>query len=454
MTKADVIVLGGGPGGYLAAERAAQGGKNVVLIEKRALGGTCLNEGCIPSKALLNSAKLYNHAQNSEKFGVTAENVVLDHAKVIARKNQVVSMLVGGVGAAMQANNVNVVNGLGIVEGKTADGFVVSVGEEKYACENLILATGSVPVVPPIPGLKEGVESGFVMTSTEALSRTELPKKLVAIGGGVIGLEMASYFAMVGVEVTIIEMLDKIAGPTEKEISNILMKAYKKKGIKFKLGCKVTGVNEKGVLYEEKGSEQLAEADAVLCAIGRRAYTENMGLETLGLEMNRSAVVTDDHMRTNVEGVYAIGDINAKIMLAHTAYREAEVAVNNILGIDDVMDYSLIPSVIYTDPEVAGVGETEESAKEKGMDVRSVSVSMNYAGRYLAEVIGGTGICKVIVNNKDDTVVGVHMIGSYASEMILSAEMMILSKRPLKDLQKIIFPHPTVGEVIREALFM
>ncbi|BFL45362.1 dihydrolipoyl dehydrogenase [Lactonifactor longoviformis] len=452
--KADIIVLGGGPGGYLAAERAAAAGKSVVLIEKRALGGTCLNEGCIPSKAMLNSAKLYQHAQNSKGFGVTADNVEIHQEQVIQRKNQVVGSLVAGVKAIMDANQVTVVSAMGYVEGRTSDGFMVRADDKTYIGEKLILACGSVPVIPGIPGLKEGIASGYVMTNAEALSRTNLPEKLVVIGGGVIGLEMASYYAMVGVEVTIVEMLDKIAGPTEAEISEILLRAYKRKGIKFKLGCKVTGVTGQGVLYEQKGSEKIAEADAVLCAIGRRAYTENMGLENLGLEMNRSAVVTDEHLRTNVEGVYAVGDVNGKIMLAHTAYREAEVAVNHILGIEDTMDYSRIPSVIYTDPEVAGVGETEESAAAKGMKVRSISVSMNYSGRYLAEVERGDGICKLIVNLEDNTVVGVHMIGSYASEIICGAEMMIASKKPLAELQKLVFPHPTVGEVIREALFM
>lgn len=454
MTKADLIVLGGGPGGYLAAERAAHAGKKVVLIEKRALGGTCLNEGCVPSKVLLNSAKLYRHAQNSKAFGVTAENVQLDHQQVIRRKDQVVKTLVSGVKAIMDFTHVNVVFGEGYVEGRNADGFVVRVDEQKYVGEKLILACGSVSLIPGIPGLAEGLQSGFVLTNAEALSATTLPKKLVVIGGGVIGLEMASYYAAAGVEVTIIEMLQKIAGPTEAEISGILLKACKKNGIKFKLGCAVTGVTEQGVSYEEKGVQKIADADAVLCAIGRRAYTENMGIENLGLAMNGSAVVTDEHLRTNVEGVYAVGDINGKIMLAHTAYREAEVAVNAILGIDDAMDYSIIPSVIYTDPEVAGVGETEESATEKGIKTRSINVSMNYSGRYLAEVERGDGICKLIVNIEDNTVVGVHMIGSYASEIIYGAEMMIASKKPLTELQKLVFPHPSVAEVIRGALFM
>lgn len=452
--KADIIVLGGGPGGYLAAERAGAAGKKVVLIEKNALGGTCLNEGCIPSKALLNSAKIFQHAKEGAVFGVLTEDIKLDTEQVINHKNQVVNALVSGVCAMMDANGVHVVSEFGYVEGKTEEGFVVKAGAETYSADTLILASGSVPVIPPIPGLKEGVADGTVWTNREALDATKLPEKLVVIGGGVIGLEMASYYAMSGVNVTIVEMMDKIAGPMEREVSDILLRAYRRKGVKFKLGCKVTGVTPEGVLYEKNGEEKLEEADQILCAIGRRPYTENMGLENLGLEMNRSAVVTDDHLRTNVDGVYAVGDINGKVMLAHTAYREAEVAVNNILGKEDRMDYSTIPSVIYTDPEVAGVGESEESAEKKGMKVRSVSLSMNYSGRYLAEVQQGDGICKLIVNEEDNTVVGVHMIGSYASEIILAAELMITSHKTVPELQKLVFPHPTVGEIIRETLFL
>ena len=454
MTKTDVLVLGGGPGGYLAAERAAQGGKTVTLIEKRALGGTCLNEGCIPSKALLNSAKLYEHAKDSETFGVKVGDVTIDHAKVIDRKAKVVKMLVSGVGTTMKANGVNVVMADGVVKGKTADGFVVEAGGESYACDKLILACGSVPVVPPIPGLREGVESGFVMTNREVLDRKELPKHLVVIGGGVIGLEMASYFSMIGVPVTIVEMLDKIAGPTEKEVSAQLLKEYKKRGIEFKLSCKVTGVTSDSVQFEEAGEAKEVKCDAVLCAIGRRAFTQNVGIENLGVYMERGAVITDEHMQTNIPGVYAVGDINAKIMLAHTAYREAEVAVNHILGKKDYMRYNAIPSVIYTNPEVASVGETVDSAKAKGMSVKEVKASMKMSGRYLAEVERGDGFCKLVIDTKKNTLVGCHMIGSYASEMIYGAALMIEKQMPIDAIKELVFPHPTVSEVIREALFM
>ncbi len=453
MTKSDVLVLGGGPGGYLAAERAAQGGKSVTLIEKRALGGTCLNEGCIPSKALLNSAKLYEHAKDSEAFGVTADNVRIDHAKVVARKDKVVKTLVSGVGSTMQANKVQVVMAEGYIKGQTADGFVVEAGGEEYAGENLILACGSEVTTFPLPGLDEGLKSGYVVTNREILSMKTLPKKLIAIGGGVIGLEMASYFAMIGIPVTIIEMMDKIAGPTDREISKILMKDYKKKGIDFKLSCKVTGIDPDGVLYEENGESKKETGDLVLFSTGRRAFTKGYGLENLGLAMERGAVVTNEFMQTSVKGVYAVGDINGKIMLAHTAYREAEVAVNNILGKKDMMRYNAIPSVIYTNPEVAFVGETIESAQAKGYDAKEYKVSMKLSGRYLAEVEKGDGICKIVVDQKNNTLLGVHMIGSYTSEMIYGAALMIESQIQIEDLKELVFPHPTVSETIREALF-
>jgi dihydrolipoamide dehydrogenase len=453
MNTCDIIVLGGGPGGYLAAERAAQGGQKVILFEERALGGTCLNEGCIPSKALLNSAKRYEHAKDSKAFGITTENVSIDHAVVVARKQRVVNSLVNGVAMKMKTHQVKVIKEKGMITGKNAKGYVISAGEIEYTAPKLILACGSVPVIPPITGLKEGIERGFVMTNREILDMLTLPRELVVIGGGVIGLEMAAYFATVGVRVTVIEMLDKIAGPTEKEISELLLKDLKKKGIVFQLSCKVTEIGTDCVIYEENGEQKKVYADAVLCAIGRRAAIHNIGLENIGVYTEGGAVVTDENMRTNISGVYAVGDINGKVMLAHTAYREAEVAVNHILGKQDRMRYNAIPSVIYTDPEVACVGESEDSARAKEMKVKSVKVSMKYSGRYLAEVDSGDGFCKLIVDTERNCLVGVHMIGSYASEIIYGAALMIELQKPIEHIKELVFPHPTVGEVIREALF-
>lgn len=454
MEHFDLIVIGGGPAGYLAGERAGAAGLKTAVIEKRALGGVCLNEGCIPSKALLNSAKIYDYAREGSKYGVTVTGASIDHAKVVARKNKVVKKLVAGIAMQMKAHKVSVIDGEATIQGKTEAGFRIAVGNAAYTCEKLLIAAGSVPVVPPIPGVKEGLESGFVLTNREILDLKEAPRELVVIGGGVIGLEMASYFNSIGTTVTVVEMLDKIAGPTDDEISKILMANYTKKGVNFKLGCKVTGVGADSVTYEENGKAETVSADKVLLSIGRRAASESLGLETLGIHTERGAVVTDSNMRTNVANVYASGDINGKSMLAHTAYRETEVAVNHMLGKKDIMRYHAIPSVIYTNPEVACVGETEETARAKGMEVKTLKLPMSYAGRYVAEVERGDGICKLIVDTKYDRLVGVHMIGSYASEIIYGAAMMIETEMKIDDLKEIVFPHPTVSEIIREALFL
>ena len=453
MDAFDLIVIGGGPGGYLAAERAAQGGLTVCLFEKRALGGVCLNEGCIPTKTLLNSAKLYRHATESENFGVKSENVTFDHAQVIKRKGKVVKTLVSGVGMTMSANKVNVISAAATVCPKEEGKFKISADGKDYFADKLILACGSEAVVPPIPGVKEGVESGFVMTNREILDETQLPGTLCVIGGGVIGLEMACYFASVGVKVTVIEMMDKIAGPTDKDICKVLTDEYTKRGMIFKLSAKVLSVKPGAVVYEDKDGQHECPCDKVLLSVGRRAATRGIGLENLNIEMNRGAIVTDDTLATNVPGVWAVGDCNGKVMLAHTAYREAEVAVNNILGKKDRINYNSIPSVIYTDPEVASVGYTREAAEKAGLKVREVNVPMVYAGRYVAEVDGGKGFCKIVLDTDRNRVAGVHLVGSYASEMILSAAMMVDTELPPERLKKFVFPHPTVCEVIREAIF-
>jgi len=448
----DLCIIGGGPGGYNAAERAGHAGLKTCVVEKRALGGVCLNEGCIPSKALLYSAKMYDHAVHSQKYGVTVEGAKLDHAAVIARKGKVVKNLVSGVGAKMKASHVTVFNGEAVLDGKTKDGFKVNIGDEVIYASRLLIATGSVPVCPPIPGVKEGLEAGYVLTNREILDLTEVPANLVIVGGGVIGLEMASYYATAGSKVTVVEMMDKIAGPTDAEISTMLLKEYQKKGVEFKLGAKVVGVEPDGVVYEKDGKTEKVASDKVLLSIGRRANTQGLNLESIGVETVRGAIKVDDHGRTNIENVYAAGDVNGTYMLAHAAYREGEVCINNMLGKKDVMRYSAIPSVIYTTPEVAGVGETEETAKAKGIDFTVKKLSMRYSGRFLAENEGGDGICKILVDNKYNKVIGVHMIGNYSSEIIYGAGMMIETELRVEDIKELVFPHPTVAEIIRETI--
>ena len=449
----DLLVVGGGPGGYLCAERAAQGGLKVALFEKRALGGTCLNEGCIPTKTLLNSSKMYRHATESAAFGVTVTGANYDHAKVIDRKNKVVKTLVSGVGATMSANKVTVITGDAKIAGRVEGGFAVEANGTTYNGCRLAIASGSETVVPPVPGLKEGLASGFVVTNREVLDMKELPKDLVVIGGGVIGLEMAYYFASIGVKVTVIEMMPKIAGATDPEICKVLQDAFVKRGMVFKLSSKVLEVKANSVIYEENGEKKEIACDKVLLSAGRRPATAGIGLETLGLQMDRAAIVTDRHLCTTVQNVYAIGDCNGKVMLAHTAYREAEVAVNHMLGKPDEMRYDVIPAVIYTDPEVASVGHSKEGAEKLGMNVKEVKLPMSYAGRYLAENEGGKGFIKLVVDTDRNRLVGCHMVGSYASEIIMTATMMVDTELTPARLQKLVFPHPTVAEMIREAIF-
>ena len=454
METFDLIVIGGGPAGYLGAERAGHAGLKTLVIEKREFGGVCLNEGCVPSKTFLNSAKVADYANHAANYGVKVKGgATVDQKFVVERKNGVVKMLVSGVKAQLKRNKVTTKSAEAYIEGKAEEGYIVRAGEEKFIGKRLLIATGSMPVVPPITGLKEGLESGLVLTNREILDLTEIPGKLVVIGGGVIGLEMASYFSSVGSKVTVVEMLDKIAGPTEKEVSSILQKSMEKKGVVFNLGCKVTGIEKDGVVFERNGKTEKVAADKILLSIGRRAVTKDVGLENIGVNMERGAVITDDTMRTNVANVYAAGDVNGKVMLAHTAYREAEVAVNNMIGKKDRMRYNVIPSVIYTNPEVGSVGETEESAKQKGLNVKTVSIPMTYSGRYIAENTDLTGICKLVVNNATNTLIGAHIIGSYAGEFIVAVSAMIDLEVDIENIKKLVFPHPTVSEIVREAIF-
>ena len=448
----DLIILGGGPAGYLAAERAAHRGMKVTLFEMRELCGVCLNEGCIPSKALLNSAKVYEHAKNGRKFGVLTQDITLDHKLVEQRRAKVVRTLVAGVKAKMKSGGIEVIKDKGTIAGRVDGGFAVEGGGQRVEAKRLLIATGSSPVTPPIPGLKEALESGFALTNREVLELKEVPKELVIIGGGVIGLEMAAYYNVAGSHVTVVEMLDHIAGPTDREISELLKKSCADAGIDFQLGARVTALTQDSVKAELDGAEREYKADKVLLSIGRRANLTGYGLETLGVETSRTGIVTDDHLRTNVEGVYAAGDVNGRIMLAHTAYRESEVAINTMLGERDVMRYNAIPSVIYTLPEVASVGMTEEEAKSRGIEYDVKKLSMRYSGRFVAEN-EGDGLCKILVDKQRRTVLGVHMLGTYSSEIIWGAAQLIETELTVSDAREIVFPHPTVSEIIREVLW-
>ena len=450
----DLIVLGGGPAGYNAAERAGHAGLKTLVIEERALGGVCLNEGCIPTKTLLYSAKIYDYAKHGKDYGVSFGSAEIDHAFVVNRKNNVVKQLVSGVGAKLKKCGVEVVKATAFIKERSSEGFVIVADGKEYIGKQILIATGSSPALPPIDGLKESLESGFALTNREILDITAIPKTIVVVGGGVIGLEMASYFNSVGSKVYVVEMLDHIAGAVDREISKLLEKDYASRGVEFILGAKVTSIKNNKVSYEKDGKVVEIDADYALVSIGRRARTSGIGCENIGLKLERGAIVTNEMGKTNVPGVWAAGDVNGKSMLAHTAYREGEVCINNILGKKDRVNYNSIPSVIYTNPEVASVGETTESAKEKGLDVDIKTVTLKYSGRYVAENEHGYGILKVLTDKKHKNIVGLHMIGSYASEIIYGAAMMVETEMRVEDIQKLVFPHPTVCEVIRESMFM
>ena len=455
MITCDLAIVGGGPGGYVAAERAGAAGLKTVLFEKKSLGGVCLNEGCIPTKTLLYSAKVYNYALEGAKYGISSENPAFDYGKIMDRKDKVVKKLVGGVKAAMKAAGVEVVNAEAIVKGRGAEGFVIEAAGEEYTAARLLLCTGSEAAVPPFPGLGEAGD--IIMTNREILSMRERPESLVVIGGGVVGMEFASFFSTLGTRVTVVEMLSKILGPLDDEVSAMLQKIYAKKGVDFRLGCKVTGIEGNAVVFENaEGVTEKVSGDRILMSVGRRAVLS--GLESLGLEMtlNRAGrpcgVKVDDRMRTSVPGVWAAGDITGFSMLAHTASREGEVAVNDMLGKDDRMSYEAIPGVVYTNPEVAGVGLTEAESAAKGTPVKVLRLSMNYSGRFVAENERGDGICKMLVG-ADGRILGAHMLGNPCSELIHSMCMAIEKKMTVEDLKKTVFPHPSVSEILRETAF-
>ena len=449
----DLLIIGGGPGGYNAAERAAARGLKTILMEERALGGVCLNEGCIPTKTLLYSAKIYDYSKHSRDYGVSFTGASIDHAAVVERKDKVVKTLVSGVGAKMKHGGIEVVYATAKILGRGAEGFRVSAGDKEYEAKRLLICAGSAPALPPIDGLADSLKDGFAMTNREILDMKEVPQTLAVVGGGVIGLEMASYFNSIGSQVYVLEMLDHIAGPTDRELSTLLQKEYTKRGVQFLLGAKVTSIKNGQISYELNGKACSLPADKVLVSIGRRPRTQGLGLENIGVLCERGAIVTDEFGKTNVPGVWAAGDINGKSMLAHTAYREGEVCVDNMCGGHDRIHYLSVPSVIYTNPEVASVGETEESVKEKGLNAKIKTVTLRYSGRYVAENENGNGILKLITDQEHGTVLGVHILGSYASEMIYGAAMMVEREMRVKDVQKFVFPHPTVCEVLREAMF-
>lgn len=444
MPAYDLIVIGSGPGGYVAAERAGALGKSVLIIEKENFGGVCTNRGCIPTKSLLNSAKTYKHAQEGGSFGVHAEGVSFSLAEAMAWKNETIKTLRSGIEFLMKSNKVETVFG----EAVFVDAHHVQVGEQVYEGSYLILATGSSPFVPPIPGSK----LPHVLTSDGILDVQEVPSSLVIIGGGVIGIEFASFFSMIGTKVTVIEMMNEILPMMDAEFAKLMRRELK--GVDFHLGCKVEEVTATEVRYADaKGEKKAVPASMVLMSVGRKPNTA--GLEKLGLDMDRRGVVVNDRMQTNIANIYAIGDVNGRSLLAHSASRMAEVAVSNLFGNRTMkMRYNAIPWAVYGNPESAGCGLTEADAAKLGIEVKAATVQMRSNGRFLAEHgKKAAGLVKVICHKDKGTILGVHLLGPYSSEMIWGASSLIEAELRVQDVKEIVFPHPSVSELIKDACF-
>ena len=441
--KYDFAVIGAGPAGYIAAKKAAAAGKKVLLVEKSKLGGVCLNEGCVPSKTLLQAAKTYHHARHGSVFGVEAKGLTFDFPKAHQHKNNVMNKMRDGITGLMKKYKVEVVEG----EAKLLPNSHVEISGEIHEATDILLCTGSSPAIPPIPG----VDLENVVDSSGILIRETLPNHLVVVGGGVIGCEFACMYASVGVPVTVLEAMPEICPNLDTEISASLREGLAKKGVSFILEAKVESIRADRVSYVDDSGTNELEADLVLVATGRRPNTENLGLEELGLDIDdRGGVRVDSRGATNIPGLWAAGDVTGEAWLAHAASRMAEVVVNNITGRKDHMRHDSMPAVVYTSPEVAVVGLTKEEAEARGIKVKVGRIPMAINARYLAENPNETGFCKVVLDADTRRLLGVHMVGGACSEMIFGATAMLETELREEEIEEVVFPHPTTSEIIKD----
>lgn len=452
----DVIVIGSGPGGYVAAIRCAQLGLKTAIIEKyNTLGGTCLNVGCIPSKALLDSSEHYHNAAHAfASHGIKLDNLKVDFEQMMKRKSEVVSANTSGIAFLMKKNKIDVFTGIGSFKDKNTITVKKNDGStEQITGKNVIIATGSKPSA--LPFIK--IDKKRIITSTEALSLTEVPKHLILIGGGVIGLELGSVYARLGAKVSVIEYMDSIIPTMDKGLGKELLKVLKKLGMEFYLGHKVTGASAKGkevtVTFDDpNGEKKELKGDYCLVAVGRIAYTDGLGLENIGIAVEERGrkIAVDEHLETKVKGVYAIGDVIKGAMLAHKAEDEGTLVAEIIAGQKPHIDYNLIPGVVYTWPEVAAVGQTEEQLKEKGISYKIGSFPFKASGR--ARASGDLdGFVKVLASQATDEILGVHMIGPRAADMIAEAVVAMEYRASAEDVARISHAHPTYTEAMREA---
>ncbi len=440
--KYDFAVIGAGPAGYIAAKKAASAGLKVVMVEKKKLGGVCLNEGCVPSKTLLQAAKTYHHAKHGSIFGVEADGLRFNFGKAHAHKNSVMDRMRDGIAGLMKKNKVEVIEG----EAKLIKGGF-NVNGENHEAENILLCTGSSPAIPPIPG----IEADHIVDSTGILENENLPENLVIVGGGVIGCEFACVYASVGVSVTVLEAMPEICPNLDSEIAEILRKELEKKGVTFLLGAKVESFEGKSVRFNLEGESKDIESDLVLIATGRQPNVSNLGLEEIGLDFDpRGGVKVDGRGATNLPGVWAAGDVTGQAWLAHAASRMAEVVVHNISGQKDLMRHHTMPAVVYTSPEVAVVGLTKEEALDRGFKVKTGKIPMAINARYIAENPGEKGMCKVVLDADTNRLLGVHMVGGACSEMIFGAVTMLETELREEEIEEIVFPHPTTSEIMKD----
>ena len=461
---ADAIIIGGGPGGYVAAIRAAQLGGKVILVEKDELGGVCLNRGCIPTKVMLSTADVYDTvARRCGEFGVSTGEVSLDYAKAIERRDRVVKQLVSGVGFLMKKHSIQVLKGIGKLISRTEVEVTLADGKKQTVSgRNIIIATGSEAVELPIPGL----EGENVWDSDGALNATQVPKTLLVIGGGAIGVEWGYMFAKLGAQVTIVELMSQLLPLTDSEVAAELKKCLEKDGIKILTESRVTKVEHKkgseiatvltgttlrsSSLRSTSESEQKIEAEKILVAVGRRPISEGIGVEELGIATDRGRIVVNERMQTNVPGVYAIGDVVGGLLLAHKASEEGVVAAENIMGRDSKMSYKSIPSAVYTTPEVATVGLTEEAAKDKGIECKVGRFYFRANGKALG--LGERdGFVKFVADAKYGEIVGCHMIGPHVTDLIHEVVVGMDSEATIELLGRAVHAHPTLSEVVKEA---
>lgn len=448
----DIVVLGGGPGGYVAAIRAAQLGANVCIIEKDSIGGTCLNRGCIPTKTLYRNAEILNTLKHIDDFGISVSDFSFDVEKIQERKNTVINQLVSGIAQLLKANNIEVISGVGTIKNKNTVTVTLDNSETlEISTKNIIIATGSEPFIPPIPG----IDSEGVFTSEEILNFTEVPKSLTIIGGGVIGMEFACIFNAMGSDVTVVEYLPNILAQVDVDLTKRLIPSLKKRGITIHASSKVTKVEKDSSSFtlhvEGKKGDFTVSSDKILASVGRAPNTHNLGLEQVGVNFDKKGIKTDANFETNVPGIYAIGDVNGRLMLAHAASHQGISVAEKIMGIENPVSHNIVPSCIFIFPEIATVGMSENEVKEKEIEYTTSKFMFGANGKALS--LGEPeGFVKIISSKETDCLLGVHIMGPHASDLIHEATLAICNNLKVKDIINTIHAHPTLSEAFSESV--